>query len=237
MTDANYKRINCAHCGVEFTTSRDTKQYCRKACKLAAWRASNPDQVRQHQLDDKRKPNFSPYYAGYCMLCNAPFGSKRKRLVCSRECELTYRRSWAVTLGRRQHAEKALVISCEQCRCAFSPLYGLSHTKLCVPCKDARALIHKQIRRIKRKALQRGATVESVNPAKVFDRDGWRCKLCGIKTPKSKRGTYADDAPELDHIMPLSKGGDHSYRNTQCACRRCNGAKADRPMGQMLLIG
>jgi len=82
----------------------------------------------------------------------------------------------------------------------------------------------------------RAVAVESVDPIKVFDRDGWRCQLCGKKTPKAKRGTYSRNAPELDHIMPLSLGGEHSYRNTQCLCRSCNGSKSNTPMGQLSLL-
>lgn len=89
----------------------------------------------------------------------------------------------------------------------------------------------------KRRAVVAGAASEAVDPFRVFDRDGWRCKLCGTKTPREKRGTHEPDAPELDHIIPISKGGEHSYLNTQCACRRCNCAKGAKPMGQLLLVG
>jgi 5-methylcytosine-specific restriction endonuclease McrA len=82
----------------------------------------------------------------------------------------------------------------------------------------------------------RGATVELVDPIKVFERDGWRCQLCMRKTPARLRGSYDPRAPELDHIVPISKGGAHSYINTQCACRECNGKKLDRPLGQLRLI-
>ena len=34
-------------------------------------------------------------------------------------------------------------------------------------------------------------------------------------------------SPELDHIHPVSKGGAHSYANTQCLCRQCNAGKSD----------
>ncbi|MHB8123996.1 MAG: HNH endonuclease [Desulfuromonadaceae bacterium] len=84
---------------------------------------------------------------------------------------------------------------------------------------------------------QHKQTVEAVNPIRVFERDRWKCQLCKRATPRKLRGTLDDRAPELDHIKPISKGGEHSYRNTQCACRACNLAKSDRPMGQMLLIG
>lgn len=87
-----------------------------------------------------------------------------------------------------------------------------------------------------RKAKQRGATVEPVDAVKVFDRDGWRCHLCRRRTPQSLRGTYDCRAPELDHIVPLSKGGAHSYANTACACRECNLRKSDRVLGRPSLL-
>lgn len=55
--------------------------------------------------------------------------------------------------------------------------------------------------------------------------------------PRKLRGSLDDRAPESDHILPVSVGGEHSYRNTQCACRACNAANSNKPMGQMLLIG
>jgi 5-methylcytosine-specific restriction endonuclease McrA len=93
----------------------------------------------------------------------------------------------------------------------------------------------KRIDKAKRKALLAKVTIEKVDPFVVFDRDKWKCQLCGVKTPLAKRGTYDDDAPELDHIVTLKDGGEHSYRNTQCACRRCNRAKGGRSYGQLLL--
>ena len=44
-------------------------------------------------------------------------------------------------------------------------------------------------------------------------------------------------SPELDHIIPLSKGGAHTPENTQCVCRQCNSEKADKPLGQQWLEG
>lgn len=88
-----------------------------------------------------------------------------------------------------------------------------------------------------RRAKTRGAqAVEKVNVLAVFARDGWRCAMCGCKTPMSARGTIRANAPELDHIVPLSLGGDHSYANTQCLCRACNHAKGARAFGQMNLF-
>jgi len=61
--------------------------------------------------------------------------------------------------------------------------------------------------------------------------------MCGTKTPQRLRGTLNKKAPELDHIVPMSKGGAHSYMNTQCLCRACNGAKSNEVIGQLRLVG
>lgn len=51
----------------------------------------------------------------------------------------------------------------------------------------------------------------------VFDRDNGQCRRCGSRS-------YL----ELDHIIPLSKGGATSYDNLQVLCRSCNGHKGNR---------
>ena len=73
-----------------------------------------------------------------------------------------------------------------------------------------------------RKARLRGASnVERVVPATVFDRDGWRCQLCG-KAVKRKARVPDYMAPTVDHIVPLVDGGDHTYANCQTAHFICN---------------
>jgi 5-methylcytosine-specific restriction endonuclease McrA len=47
----------------------------------------------------------------------------------------------------------------------------------------------------------------------VFARDGWACQYCGAP------------AENLDHVIPKSRGGEHSWENVVAACRRCNARK------------
>lgn len=75
-----------------------------------------------------------------------------------------------------------------------------------------------------------------VDPIAILNRDGWRCQLCGVKTPKTKRGGFEDDAPEVDHIISLADGGAHAPHNLQCACRRCNLMKGAESRGQLRLM-
>lgn len=91
----------------------------------------------------------------------------------------------------------------------------------------------KRASKARRRAVERGVTAERIDPIKVFDRDGWKCHLCGVGTPRRLRGTYKDRAPELDHVVPLAAGGAHTWGNVKCACRKCNADKADKPLGQL----
>lgn len=204
--------------------------YCSNACKLRVWRERNPEadkELRSREVPKAR--TVSAYFAGYCG-CGVAIGGQRERARCE-ACEASHGRvqgrAAALRAAVARHRQDGRVIACDECGCSFCPVYGSSNATLCMVCKEARAKAQKSAARMLRKAKERAAKVETVNPYRVFERDGWLCRLCGVPTPKAKRGTYEPDAPELDHVVPLSKGGDHSYANTQCACRRCNGAKSD----------
>jgi len=55
----------------------------------------------------------------------------------------------------------------------------------------------------------------------VFTREGGRCAYCG--GPSST----------LDHVVPRSRGGRHTWENVVAACQRCNHAKADRSLAEL----
>lgn len=52
----------------------------------------------------------------------------------------------------------------------------------------------------------------------VFRRDEWLCQYCG--RPLTRR-----DAT-IDHVIPVSQGGQTNYRNCVTACKPCNHRKA-----------
>jgi 5-methylcytosine-specific restriction endonuclease McrA len=56
----------------------------------------------------------------------------------------------------------------------------------------------------------------SLNRRAVFVRDDYVCQYCG---------SHADS---LDHVVPRSRGGTHTWDNVVAACRRCNMQKRDR---------
>ncbi len=55
-----------------------------------------------------------------------------------------------------------------------------------------------------------------VNRKAIFARDGYRCQYCG------------GVAENIDHIIPRSRGGTHSWNNVVASCRKCNSRKENK---------
>jgi hypothetical protein len=56
----------------------------------------------------------------------------------------------------------------------------------------------------------------------VFKRDLFTCQYCGQKAPEV--------VLEVDHITPVSQGGDNAILNLITACKACNSGKSDRQL-------
>lgn len=56
----------------------------------------------------------------------------------------------------------------------------------------------------------------ALNRRAVFARDDHTCQYCG------------NSAENIDHVLPRSRGGSHTWENVVAACRRCNTRKGDR---------
>lgn len=69
-----------------------------------------------------------------------------------------------------------------------------------------------------RKGLGVTEAVWNAMRAEVFQRDGFRCVLCGTTSDKL----------ECDHIMPVSRGGASEVSNLQTLCMPCNKSKSNR---------
>lgn len=69
---------------------------------------------------------------------------------------------------------------------------------------------------------------------RLYQRDGGICYLCGNvcdwNDKKTVDGTIicGDNYPSIEHVIPLSKNGKHSWANVRLACRKCNSHKGDR---------
>ena len=56
----------------------------------------------------------------------------------------------------------------------------------------------------------------------IYERDLWTCWLCEERVDASLIGSRDVWRPSLDHVIPRSLGGDHSYANLRLAHMWCN---------------
>jgi predicted nucleic acid-binding Zn ribbon protein len=78
----------------------------------------------------------------------------------------------------------------------------------------------------KRRALQYGVKYERFDKRGVFARDNWTCQICGLPVEREEKFP-APFSPSIDHIIPISRGGDHIPENTQCTHLSCNMRKSN----------
>ncbi len=214
-------RYVCLYCGETYKAKHKNRDMfcCRE--HAFAWRRENPILgPLPATAAEQRK----------CEVCGNPAASAHSKTCGSEECKRTRYLEDAAAKSTRDRKPRA----CKECGIVFVPEYGNKrryfHSDECLQKHS------KRIAKARRRARKKATAVEAVDPHAVFNRDGWRCKLCGCRTPKRLRGTTDDRAPELDHVVPLAHGGAHSYANTQCLCRKCNQAKGASVAGQLPLV-
>ncbi len=75
------------------------------------------------------------------------------------------------------------------------------------------------------------ANGDKIDKVKLFGYYGWECQNCGCHTPKEYMGTKEHNAPTIDHKLPISRGGQHTWDNVTLLCRSCNTRKGTKFYG------
>lgn len=196
----------------------------------------------------KRCPECSPVQRGQpsrysthgwilfrdCARCSRSFiAESLLALYCGDRCR-NRASNVAATTKRRDRSPRA----CLGCGKPFAPAYGDMRRSHCSIACRRRTKTKCSIGAAHwRRVRKFGGRYEHFDKHLVFARDGYRCQICGIATPKALAGKRKPNSPTLDHVTALSKGGDHTVENTQCACWKCNSRKkAGPPAGQLALF-
>lgn len=61
------------------------------------------------------------------------------------------------------------------------------------------------------------------NKKNILIRDKFTCSYCGTTSGRMN----------VDHVIPVSKGGESSWTNCVCSCMACNGKKSDKDLSQV----
>lgn len=236
---------SCAGCGDE-TTKR---KWCSESCRNR-WRYSNDDSYRSAHREQARKPLRIPTT---CEWCGSAFAASARGVrCCSTSCASLLRfsgqtcpisptqcrhcGSWrsrkakgcgcVAPLTATERAALVAPRACESCGEEFQPKTpaGFAARFCSVKCRQREAAARHDMRRFVKRY---GTKIGKVRRLAIYERDEWRCQLCGDPVDPNLPVQHAR-AATLDHIIPRSRGGDHSEENLQLAHRSCNSSKKDR---------
>ena len=259
MEDTSPK--TCPYCGNELPNRR-RKQCGKPECK----RAYNAERARrwnaEHPGYRQRYASNTDIYPHICEQCSVEFKShKQVQRYCGVEClrlARAARRRAAVERERQRmlpvlhdhptpfsrlpqahpavqmqhqgHARLFVAGTCHRCGKSY-----LAHSESGVA-KYCSASCGRMTGKSRHRARKRNAEHEPYRRIAIFERDGWRCHICGKRINRSLGCSHPMGAT-LDHIVPLAKGGADAAYNVAAAHRVCNSIKRDVGGGQLLLIG
>lgn len=222
------KKICCV-CGKEFETYREKIVTCSSECSKIRKR-------EQHNLRDRQKYK-EEHPEARTMDEILKTSQERKKTKQREAAERKAQRDAKLQKTREKKAkEKQKRIDywqnyCQLHECAECGQMYVAHYPLSRYCSEkcSRAK-YKRIDRYQGITVDKGITLK-----KLARRDKDICALCGESVDWSdfvirEDGTVicGDDYPSIDHIMPISKGGLHSWANVQLAHRGCNTFKSDK---------
>lgn len=221
--------ISCARCGTEKPVSRGgpIPTYCSAACRAAANYESSRqdgryDEARAAQrLATAARQSTSARPCPYC----GDLMTHLRRVQCGRpDCKRAFdaerarqwHRDYTADTGARyssKYRERELAYS--RRRYEEQPHWRIKYPER-GPLVDAR----------RRMLMNQAVKGEPFAAIQVYERDGWMCLLC--RTPMDPAIAWPHRmSPSVDHVIALSRGGEHTLDNVQAAHLGCNSSKGD----------
>lgn len=201
----------CIVCGKEFVTTLPHKLTCSDVCS----NQNKLNKARERQTPEKAHAQWVKRRYGSEKAREEYFKEKeRKAEIVKREREKK----------RIEEKEKRKIRGvCVVCGKPFETLNPAQKT-CSKECGKKLAYSRKDKRIPKEQLKDKDITLEA-----LFRRDFGVCYLCGKKCDwEDRRGNITgDNYPSIDHVIPISKGGLHSWDNVMLAHFKCNVKKSD----------
>lgn len=226
----------CQVCGKEFLAVKGSEKFCGQGCK------------QQHRNERSRAKYIHVTYVNTCQECGTEFVANRRKQYCSEQCKNKHKyeqqiiRKWgsvnewqeemrkrkATAIQDREAKAEAKKIwyegTCVVCGAEFKTLNPAQKT-CSKECGKRLRNARKQKRIPKEQIVDKDITLEA-----LYRRDSGVCYLCGKVcdwTDKRSENIVGGNYPSIDHIIPIARGGLHSWSNVRLAHFNCNVAKSD----------
>lgn len=254
----------CKRCGQLFKrkySGSDANLYCSKRCFYDARNAGDHEWDRTNQLKATWH-KLGPYSSAPSVMAIRHIAKCWKHIF---KCQNLLPKMMALAASRpkcevcgglcKQMASRFCshqcltawrgVRKCETCGIDVPDSTAYSRAR-CAACRHS--LLKETRRRHRRKygknhrqrAKLHGVKYTPIVVRAIYERDGWRCQMCKRQCKRHFLVSKLDRrphprSPTLDHIVPLSLGGNHNPSNVQLACFECNTRKAAKACGQLRL--
>ena len=192
-------QLRCKVCGNVFTRSLSTIRKHQCACDVCRDREQTERTIAREQAKVQEK-------------------QERKKAKQQKAIEL---------VKAKEQAQKSKEHECVVCGTkTMRPKY--CSDKCLNKAKNKRHEIARRTR-IQGVMIDKDITLEA-----LYKRDGGACHICGLQCNYNDyvvRGGIVitgEYYPSIDHVIPLAKGGKHSWVNVRLAHRRCNSCKSDK---------
>lgn len=242
--------MNCANCCNELPKGK--RKYCCDKCSSQGWHKNNllrlpvvrcPECSKQFRQTKNGGANGDQL----TICCSSRCGYERKHRI-DKEISLIKNMGTLIQVGKGRRV-RALISArvstayknakrdhCRDCGAGIEQDTSQNCKRYCDQCQSTKLSAYLSLARRtgmipisgdRSRAKHYGVEYEPIKRKVVFDLHGWHCAQCNDETPKELKGTINPKAPELDHVIPISKGGPHNYANVQLLCRECNAIKSD----------
>lgn len=224
---------NCSKCGVEkpladFHRDKAAKDGRSARCKVCAiqatkkWIGANRERARASVAASKARN------ADRVRAENRRYREKNKEQILTRMREFKARNRERIRVEAREWARLRRKEKPELSRIACRRYYEKNADTMREKGRQyARLNPEKSRSRVyARRAAKKGAPVrERVYRSVLWRRDGGKCHICGQGCDPLRW--------DMDHVTPLSRGGDHSYANIRVSHPACNNRKRARLMTEL----
>lgn len=211
-------------CGSAFIPKGNSSgRFCSRACG-GEWQRRESEAACQAR---ERAERIRRLFANLrqCAVCSSAFvaAQSHQRVCQSSECRRMMR--WVA----------AGVAIDKRCRLCGGPAAKVRSYRS-MYCEACRAEVQRAVRRKAKHRREGRLVVTSKHSLKRTDtilgiqelitKAGQCCPCCGLLMTRAIDQS-SDRALELDHAIPISRGGADEWPNLRCLCRKCNGLKSD----------
>lgn len=220
----------CVVCGSSFEAKTNRAKYCCEKCKNRSRFGRSIDDVRAE--NEKTKLELLKWYKR---------GKKDKEIAEKIGRSVTWVQKTRIDMGlprqgykkarekeiHKQELAQMEVRFCKKCGSYFYPI-RVNQIYCSKACEKS---VNHQINDIKRKRRVQEAYIDDIELHELYRKEKGVCYLCGElcdwNDVKYVNGIAhaLKNYPSREHVIPISKGGLHSWENVRLAHIKCNSSK------------